>query len=83
MNIFKKVLLRVLQVVALHVPGATTTRVKIHRLRGVKIGEKVFIGTNVHFDSSYPEKIFLGNNVEISMNVLVLSHFREIGKKMQ
>src|SRR5438034_367508 len=50
-------LIRLLQVIALYVPGATTTRVWLHRKRGVTIGQRVFIGTDAILETARPELI--------------------------
>ena len=41
---------RVLQRFARIVPGGTTVRVWLHRARGVRIGKRVFIGTDTIAD---------------------------------
>ncbi len=67
---------RILQVLALYVPGAKTTRVRLHRMRGVKIGQEVFIGLSVILESAYPELVSIGNHVTISVRSVVIAHFR-------
>jgi len=60
--------------------GARTTRVFLHRLRGVKIKKNVFIAQKVHIDNNLPHRVYIGNNSQIMMNVLMIAHFREINK---
>ena len=45
---------RVLQLIALYGPGADTVRVRLHRWRGVEIGDGTFIGTDVLIDDRPP-----------------------------
>ena len=68
---------RVLQVIALYAPGFKTTRVRLHRMRGVKIGNNVAIGTSVIIETAYPQLVSIGNNVSISMRSVIVAHFRE------
>lgn len=49
-------------------------RVRIHRWRGVKVGENSFIGRRVTLDHSYPDYIFIGNNISLAGNNFVLTH---------
>jgi acetyltransferase-like isoleucine patch superfamily enzyme len=67
MKTTRKIVNRVLQLIARDIIGATTLRVYIHRLRGVNIQKNVFIGQNVHIDSNAAEKVFIGNNTQISI----------------
>jgi len=68
---------RLLQVIALYAPGFKTTRVRLHQMRGVKIGDNVAIGTSVIIETAYPQLVSIGNNVSISMRSLIVAHFRE------
>lgn len=68
---------RVLQVLALYAPGFKTTRVRLHRMRGVQIGDNVAIGTSVLIETAYPQLVSIGNNVSISMRSVIVAHFRE------
>lgn len=65
---------RLLQVLALHAPGAETVRVRLHRLRGVEVGERAFIGTDVLLETSHPEMIAIGNGVDIGARTMVIAH---------
>ncbi len=51
-------------------------RVKLHKWRGVYIGENVSIGYDTILETSYPYLIHIGNNVNIGMRVTVIGHFR-------
>jgi serine acetyltransferase len=69
---------RVLQQLARAVPGAGSLRVSMHRARGVRIGENVWIGYDVVLDTSRPFAIKLEDGCVLSLRVTVLAHFREI-----
>lgn len=69
-------IIRLLQVICLWAPGATTLRVRLHRLRGVTIGRNVFIGTDVILETSRPDLIYIGSEVSISVRATVIAHFR-------
>jgi len=66
---------RFLQLIALFVPGQTTWRVRLHRWRGVHIGEFVHIGTAVMIETAFPEWVSIGNNVVIGMRATLIAHF--------
>jgi acetyltransferase-like isoleucine patch superfamily enzyme len=65
---------RLLQWAARFAPGATTLRVRMHRWRGVSIGQEVFIGTDVLIETSYPHLIVIGNKVGIGIRSVIIGH---------
>ena len=69
---------RLFQIAALYAPGFKTTRVWLHRLRGVSIGENVSIGLSVILETAYPSLIHMGDNVSIGMRVVVIGHLRDL-----
>jgi carbonic anhydrase/acetyltransferase-like protein (isoleucine patch superfamily)/acyl carrier protein len=68
---------RVLQYVALYVPGYKTTRVWLHRMRGVSIGDNVSIGLSALIETAYPRLVSIGNNVTIGMRAIIIGHLRD------
>lgn len=66
---------RILQYLCRFAPGATTTRVWLHRLRGVQIGANTFIGTDVLIDTAWPERVSIGSNVIIGLRSALIAHF--------
>lgn len=78
LSLLKGFMIRLFQVIALYIPGATTVRVWLHRSRGVTIGKDVFIGTSVILETSKPELIYIGDNTAISIRSVVVAHFREM-----
>lgn len=65
---------RVLALLALYGPGAETTRVRLHRLRGVQIGAGCFIGTAVIIETAFPQLVEIGNRVDIGMRTTIVAH---------
>lgn len=51
-------------------------RIKLHRIRGVNIGEGVFIGLHVILDRAYPEYITLEDGVMLAGGNHLLCHSR-------
>ncbi|VBB44589.1 Galactoside O-acetyltransferase [uncultured Paludibacter sp.] len=49
-------------------------RIKMHRWRGVNIGNNVYIGIQCAIDNAYPEYIFIGDNVSIVNETTILAH---------
>ncbi len=71
------VLNRIFQHLARFSPGARSLRVRLHRWRGVKIGNGVWIGYDVVLDTAYPGLIVIEDGATLSMRVTVVAHFRE------
>ena len=69
---------RILQVAALYAPGYTTTRVWLHRMRGVAIGKNVSIGLSAIIETAYPELVSIGDNVTIGMRAIIIGHLRDL-----
>jgi acetyltransferase-like isoleucine patch superfamily enzyme len=65
---------RLLALIALYGPGAETTRVRLHRMRGVKIGEGCFIGTDVIIETAFPHLVEIGNRVDLGMRTTIVAH---------
>ena len=68
---------RVLQCVALYIPGNKSSRVWLHRMRGVSIGRNVSIGLSALIESAYPRLVSIGNNVTIGMRAVIIGHLRD------
>ncbi len=50
-------------------------RVRLHRWRGVHIGQGAYIGMRCYIDNLYPELIYIEDNASINANSVVLTHF--------
>lgn len=68
---------RLLQILARFAPGATTLRVTLHRWRGVKIGENVWIGYDVIIDTSYPYLVTIKDRASVGIRATIIAHMRE------
>lgn len=79
-SLFRRVANRFLGFLARLAPGATTLRPMLHRMRGVKIRGKVFIGDDVYIENEYPEAIELEDGAQICLRSLLLAHTRGAGR---
>lgn len=68
---------RLFQCIALYIPGNKTSRVWLHRKRGVSIGRNVSIGTSALIETAYPRLVSIGDNVTIGMRAVIIAHFRD------
>jgi acetyltransferase-like isoleucine patch superfamily enzyme len=68
---------RILQQLAMSAPGGFKLRVALHRLRGVKIGEGVWIGYGALIETAYPGMVTIGDRVIIGIRSTILAHFQE------
>jgi len=62
------------------VPGATSLRPLLHRLRGVKIQGAVFIGDEVYLENEYPESVEVFDGVTIGLRTTIIAHTRGSGR---
>jgi acetyltransferase-like isoleucine patch superfamily enzyme len=65
---------RLLALITLYGPGAETTRVRLHRRRGVKIGDGCFIGTDVIIETAFPHLVEIGDRVDLGMRTTIVAH---------
>jgi acetyltransferase-like isoleucine patch superfamily enzyme len=61
-------------------PGATSLRPFIHKLRGVQISGRVFIGDDVYLENEYPECIELSDGAQICLRSTLIAHTRGPGR---
>jgi acyl-CoA synthetase (AMP-forming)/AMP-acid ligase II/acetyltransferase-like isoleucine patch superfamily enzyme/acyl carrier protein len=69
---------RLFQLAALYAPGYKTTRVWLHRMRGVSIGSNVSIGMSALIETAYPRLVSIGDNVSIGMRAIIIAHLRDL-----
>ena len=79
-NILQGSFNRILHLMARFGPGATTLRPFLHKLRGVKIHGKVFIGDDVYLENAHPDCIEIYDGAQIVLRTNIIAHFRGAGK---
>jgi len=79
-NILRGAFNRILHLIAQFIPGATSVRPFLHRMRGVKIHGKVFIGDQVYIENSHPEAVEMYDEAELAPRCTLVAHFRGTGK---
>lgn len=72
---------RALQLLALYAPGGRTLKPFLHRLRGLRMGRNVWIGTDCLLETMRPSLVSLGDNVVVGMRCVIIAHFREMGRE--
>lgn len=61
-------------------PGATTVRPFLHRLRGMRIGKDVWIGDDVYLENEYPECVEIQDGAMIGLRSTIVAHTHGAGK---
>jgi len=79
-NLFRRTSNRFLHKLAQFMPGHSSVRPFLHKLRGVKIYGRVFIGDDVYLESEYPEQIELHDGAIIVLRAIILAHGRGVGR---
>jgi acetyltransferase-like isoleucine patch superfamily enzyme len=68
---------RLLQSLAVALPGCAGLRTILHRLRGVHIGKDVWIGYGALIETACPSMVTIGDRVIIGIRTTILAHFQE------
>ena len=71
---------RILHIVVRFSPGCTTIRPLLHKLRGVRIEGRVFIGDDVYIENEHPECVEIHDEAQIVLRSIIMAHFRGTGK---
>jgi heptaprenylglycerol acetyltransferase len=77
---FRRVLNRVLARIARSAPGGMTLRPWLHKLRGVRIHGRAFIGDDVYIENEYPECVELQDGVQLTIRCTIIAHTRGAGR---
>jgi len=80
MNLARQIFNRLLHIIVRFSPGASSIRPSLHKLRGVKIYGKVFIGDDVYLENAHPECIEIHDEAQIALRTIIIAHFRGTGK---
>ncbi len=73
-SMVKNILNRILHAAAFILPGGSSVRPWLHKIRGVTIGKNIFISRMVYIDELHPETVFMGDNVTIGLRTTIFSH---------
>jgi carbonic anhydrase/acetyltransferase-like protein (isoleucine patch superfamily) len=76
----KGVINRILHLLARSLPGRTSIRPFLHRLRGVSVGQGVAIGDDVYLENEHPSSIEIQDGVHIAMRCTIVAHTRGKGR---
>jgi acetyltransferase-like isoleucine patch superfamily enzyme/acyl carrier protein len=71
---------RLLHLLCRLLPGATTVRPFLHRLRGMRIGKDVWIGDDVYLENEYPECVEIQDGAMIGLRSTIVAHTHGAGK---
>jgi carbonic anhydrase/acetyltransferase-like protein (isoleucine patch superfamily) len=71
---------RILHLMARFLPGSTSLRPFLHRLRGVKVYGNIFIGDDVYLENEYPECVEIHDGAGIALRSTIIAHTRGEGK---
>lgn len=76
----RRALNRILGMLARFAPGATSLRPFLHKLRGVRITGRVFIGDDVYLENEYPHCVELHDGAQICLRSILIAHTRGPGR---
>ena len=68
---------RILEKIARGIPGAQSVRPRLHRWRGVKIANSVWIGYDAIIETAKPHLVTIKDGVTIGIRSIIIAHFRE------
>ncbi len=75
-GVIRAILGRILQAISMSfLPFPASFRVFLQRMRGVKIGKKVFIGAGCVLDPARPNLIEIQDYVSLAGSVVILAHY--------
>lgn len=77
-KVLQQVMNRFLQHMARFGPGADTLRPLLHKWRGVKIENGVWIGYDVIIETECPELVTIGKGASIGIRSTVIAHYHEL-----
>lgn len=74
-RVFSTLLSRILDKLAFIAPGGGTLRPWLHKLRGVRVGQNVWIAQMVYIDELHPDDVEIGDNCTIGFRSSIFTHF--------
>jgi acetyltransferase-like isoleucine patch superfamily enzyme len=79
-SFIRRALNRVLHLLCRFLPGATTLRPFLHRMRGVQLGNNVWIGDDVYLENEFPEMVEIHDDVVVGLRSIIIAHTRGAGR---
>ncbi len=73
-SLFRRTFNRILHLMARFLPGSTSLRPFLHRLRGVKIQGRVFIGDDVYLENEHPDCVEIHDGAAIALRSTIVAH---------
>jgi acetyltransferase-like isoleucine patch superfamily enzyme len=74
-NMIRSLYNRILHKISFFAPGGGSLRVWLHKMRGVAIGDNVWISQFVYIDELHPEAVSIGENSTIGLRTSIFTHF--------
>jgi len=71
----KNLVSRLFHRLAFVMPGGTSLRPWLHKMRGTKIGKNVWISRMVYIDELHPEIVTIHDNCTIGLRTSIFTHF--------
>jgi hypothetical protein len=65
---------RMLHLLSRLLPGASSVRPFLHRLRGVRIAQNVFVGDDVYIENEFPERVEIQQGATIGLRTTIVAH---------
>jgi hypothetical protein len=79
-SVMRRALNRILHLLCRFLPGATTLRPFLHRMRGMQIGKNVWIGEDAYLENEFPELVEIQDGAVIGLRSIVIAHTRGAGR---
>lgn len=79
-GLLRRIWNRCLGQLARTLPGATSLRPFLHRLRGVRMSGTIFIGDDVYLENEYPECIEIHPGAQLCLKSVFIAHTRGAGR---
>jgi acetyltransferase-like isoleucine patch superfamily enzyme len=79
-SFIRRALNRILHLLCRFLPGATTLRPFLHRMRGMQIGKNVWIGEDAYLENEFPEQVEIHDGVVVGLRAIVIAHTRGTGR---
>jgi acetyltransferase-like isoleucine patch superfamily enzyme len=79
-SFIRRALNRILHLLCRFLPGATTLRPFLHRVRGMQIGKNVWIGEDAYLENEFPEQVEIHDGAVVGLRTIVIAHTRGTGR---